>query len=154
MRCKTEQEGSGRLPNTPRKQRHPPGIGRSPQGPRHAARRGVRQMTVQAVGASRPLDRIRLTAINPSGALRKHGAPPAFFINRTILPNPTASLQLVVECQLSGDGDRSCRRRSSRCPAPQKTLFPFFGPPSRRWTAHRKCLASSGSARVRHNRRR
>lgn len=36
-------------------------------------------MTVQAVGASRPLDRIRLTAINPSGALRKHGAPPAFF---------------------------------------------------------------------------
>ena len=35
-------------------------------------------MTVQAVGASRPLDRIRLTAINPSGALRKHGAPPAF----------------------------------------------------------------------------
>lgn len=35
-------------------------------------------MTVQAVGASRPLDRIRLTAINPSGAFRKHGAPPAF----------------------------------------------------------------------------
>ena len=79
MRCKTEQEGSGRLPKTPRKRRHPPGIGRSPQGPRPAARRGVRQMTVQAVGASRPLDRIRLTAINPSGALRKHGAPPAFF---------------------------------------------------------------------------
>lgn len=37
-------------------------------------------MTVQAVGASRPLDRIRLTAINPSGALRKHGAPPAFLL--------------------------------------------------------------------------
>jgi hypothetical protein len=37
-------------------------------------------MTVQAVGASRPLDRIRLTAINPSGAFRKHGAPPAFLL--------------------------------------------------------------------------
>jgi hypothetical protein len=36
-------------------------------------------MTVQAFGASRPLDRIRLTAINPSGAFRKHGAPPTFF---------------------------------------------------------------------------
>ncbi len=76
------------------------------------------------------------------------------FINRTILPNPTASLQLGVECQLSGGGDRSYRRRSSRCPAPRRTLFPFFWTPSRRWTAHTKYLVSSGSAHVRHNRRR
>ena len=40
-------------------------------------------MTVQAFGASRPLDRIRLTAINPSGAFRKRrdapGLPWPFF---------------------------------------------------------------------------
>ena len=33
-------------------------------------------MTVQAVGASRPLDRIRLTAINPSGAFQKQRDAP------------------------------------------------------------------------------
>lgn len=52
-------------------------------------------MTVQAVGASRRPDRIRLTAINPTGAFRKHGAPPAFLLLLLLfLPQPAQRSRL------------------------------------------------------------
>ena len=81
-------------------------------------------MTVQAVGASRPLDRIRLTAINPSGALRKHGAPPAFL-----------SL-LLLFLLLPAQRLRLHQNRPLQQPAKFLLRHPLMRPPPAQWIRH------------------
>ena len=84
-------------------------------------------MTVQAVGASRPLDRIRLTAINPSGALRKHGAPPAFLSLLLLLLLHTQSLHIH-------------QNRPLQQPAKLLLRHPLMRPPPAQRIRHRLIL--------------